>query len=106
VSKDEIRHHGDRRRTDEVRPAGIHLSAGSRRPGIEQADPSPGVSQELRVLGSYDYTWFDFEKAMELIASGRVRTAPLITHRFPLARIQEGILKMGSREAIKVILTP
>jgi 2-desacetyl-2-hydroxyethyl bacteriochlorophyllide A dehydrogenase len=69
-------------------------------------EPNTIVFKELKVLGSFDYRWIDFENALQLIAGGRLRTEPLITHRLPLARIQEGIELMQSRRAIKVMLTP
>jgi 2-desacetyl-2-hydroxyethyl bacteriochlorophyllide A dehydrogenase len=74
----------------------------------ERTDIEPNliVFKELRVLGSFDYRWSDFENALQLIAAGRVRTQPLITHRLPLARIMEGIESMQRRQAIKVLLEP
>jgi 2-desacetyl-2-hydroxyethyl bacteriochlorophyllide A dehydrogenase len=69
-------------------------------------EPNTVVFKELKVLGSFDYRWIDFDNALQLIASGRVRTEPLITHRLPLSRIMEGIGLMQSRQAIKVLLEP
>lgn len=69
-------------------------------------EPNTIVFKELKVLGSFDYTWLDFEEALHLIADGRVRTDPLITHRLPLERIDEGIALMQSRQALKVMLRP
>jgi len=69
-------------------------------------EPNTIVFKELKVFGSFDYRWIDFENALHLIAGGRVATGPLITHKLPLSRIQEGIALMQSREAIKVLLEP
>ena len=69
-------------------------------------EPNTIVFKELKVFGSFDYRWIDFENALHLIADGRVATGPLITHKLPLSRIQEGIALMQSREAIKVLLEP
>ena len=71
-----------------------------------EIEPNSVVFKELRILGSFDYRWIDFENALQLIAGGRVRTEPLITHRLPLTRIQEGIALLQSRQAIKVLLEP
>ncbi|OHD19896.1 MAG: hypothetical protein A2064_05260 [Spirochaetes bacterium GWB1_66_5] len=71
-----------------------------------EIEPNSVVFKELRILGSFDYRWIDFENALRLIAGGRIRTEPLITHRLPLSRIQEGIALMQSRQAIKVLLEP
>ena len=64
------------------------------------------VSKELKVCGSYDYQWIDFEEAIDLIAAGRIKTKPLITHKIPLRDIQKGIRLMEKRKAIKVLLEP
>ena len=48
----------------------------------------------------------DFEDAIDLIASGRVKTKPLITHKFSLKNIQKGIGVMEERKAIKVMIEP
>jgi len=69
-------------------------------------EPNTIVFKELKLFGSFDYRWIDFENALHLIAGGRVATGPLITHKLPLLRIQEGIALMQSREAIKVLLEP
>jgi len=69
-------------------------------------EPNLLVFKELKVLGSFDYKWLDFQNALELVGAGRVQTQPLITHRLPLARIQEGIALLQSRQAIKVLLEP
>ncbi len=46
----------------------------------------------------------EFETALELLAAGRVRTKPLITHRFPLAAIPEAFGAHQDPGAIKVTL--
>jgi L-iditol 2-dehydrogenase len=71
-----------------------------------EIEPNMVVFKELKVLGSFDYRWIDFENALQLIAGGRIATGPLITHRLPLSRIMEGIKLMQSRQAIKVLLEP
>lgn len=46
----------------------------------------------------------DFPAAIELVASGRVRLEPLVTHTFPLDQARRAIETTGSRDALKVIL--
>lgn len=43
------------------------------------------VNGDLAVLGSFGYTSAAFGEVAALLASGKIRLAPLITHRFPLA---------------------
>ncbi len=35
-------------------------------------EPNTIVFKELKVLGSFDYRWIDFENALQLIAGGRI----------------------------------
>lgn len=62
------------------------------------------VRREVTLLGSMIYQ-DEFPEALRLLESGAVRGAPLITHRFPLAAIQEAFAAHQTPEAIKVILT-
>jgi L-iditol 2-dehydrogenase len=44
--------------------------------------------------------------ALDLLASGRVKAKPLISHRLPLERIEEGFEVAESRAGMKVIVEP
>jgi len=46
------------------------------------------------------------ERALELVADGRLRLAPLVTHTLPFTRYAEGIELLRRKEAIKVLFTP
>lgn len=47
-----------------------------------------------------------FPTSLELLASGKVRAKPLITHRFPLDRVQEAFeTQVTDPDAIKVMIT-
>ena len=69
-------------------------------------DPAQIIRKELHISGSFCYNWDDFEASLDLIARGLVRTAPLITHRLPLARIGDALSLIQKREAVKVMLEP
>ena len=62
------------------------------------------VQRELRILGSMIYQQ-EFPEAVRLLAGGTVRGDALITHRFPLDRIQDAFAAHRSPEAIKVTVT-
>jgi L-iditol 2-dehydrogenase len=47
-----------------------------------------------------------FGRAVALLAQGRIRTAPLISHRFDLAAVAEGIATMKAGRAIKALVLP
>lgn len=59
------------------------------------------VRRELRIIGSMIYQQ-EFPEAIRLLSSGAVTVDRLVTHRFPLDRIQEAFIAHRSPEAIKV----
>ena len=40
----------------------------------------------------------DCEEVLQLIAQGKIDTAPLITHRFPVSQIEEGDRRFENKE--------
>jgi L-iditol 2-dehydrogenase len=56
----------------------------------------------IGVLGSVGY-WPD---AIELIASGRVRTDPLVTRTYPLERTREALEQLVHPGSLKVLVCP
>ena len=62
------------------------------------------VRREISLLGSMIYQ-DEFPDAMALLASGQVRGRPLLTHRFPLDRIDDAFAAHSRADAIKVALT-
>ena len=64
------------------------------------------VNRELQINAILAYVW-DFQTALDLVAAGRIRLKPLISHTFPLSRIQEAFeLLLDKREkAVKVLIT-
>lgn len=62
------------------------------------------VQKEISFYGSYAYT-NEFEEAIDLVSSGKVRLDPLITHEYPLDDIQEAFEKtLDASESVKVIV--
>ena len=45
-------------------------------------------------------------RAVELLNSGRVKSAPLITHRYGLDKVEAAIKMQMSGESIKVLVKP
>ena len=63
--------------------------------------------REITVTSSYGAAGDDLAEALELISSGKLDMNPLITHRLPLQKIQEGFrLVAEAKESLKVILEP
>ena len=68
--------------------------------------------KEVRLVGSNCYAWSgglrDFAVAIELLRANLARLTPLVTHRFPLERVNEAFATAADKStgAIKVQLTP
>jgi len=60
---------------------------------------------ELTVLGTLCYCW-DFPVALKLMSRGKIKVAPIISHRLPLTRVEEGVnmLRQGGAGVWKIIV--
>jgi len=60
---------------------------------------------EITVTSSYGAAPCDLKESLEVISSGKINVKPLITHKFPLEKIQEGFkLVSEAGESLKVVL--
>ena len=72
-----------------------------------EIDPTLMVQKELTVRGSAIYTPAEFHEAIELLASGRARSQPLITQRHDLEELGEAFeVQLDKDAAIKVMVSP
>jgi 2-desacetyl-2-hydroxyethyl bacteriochlorophyllide A dehydrogenase len=70
-------------------------------------NPTVLVQKEIRMQGSIAYTGEDFAHAVELITSGKVQAAPLITQRHPLDEIAQAFeVQLDKDRSLKVLVTP
>jgi len=61
---------------------------------------------EIAVVPSYSASHVETRMALEMISSGKIKAKELITHRFPLAQVQEAFKTASqSRECLKVVIT-
>ena len=84
---------------------GVHYFAG----GGGDALPIPLdtlYKRELTVTATYSSSPADLAAAFALIAGGEVSTEPLVSHRLPLDRVDEGVALMRRQAAMKVFVTP
>lgn len=62
---------------------------------------------EITVTSSYGAAARDLKESLGAIASSKIDIKPVITHRLPLKKIQEGFkLVSEAKESLKVVLTP
>jgi L-iditol 2-dehydrogenase len=64
------------------------------------------VEGEIDVKGSWGTVWASWQRAINLLSSGLIQVAPLITAKLPLERWREGFGMMEERKALKVLLDP
>ena len=61
---------------------------------------------ELRIVGASDSRPDHVRQAVQMLARGEVDADAVITHRVPLARIDEAFELMKSKKSLKVIVRP
>jgi L-iditol 2-dehydrogenase len=64
------------------------------------------VYKELTATGSNASTPPSWLRAIELMRTGKVHTAPLITHSFPVTEWEKGFATFEDRAGVKTIFTP
>ncbi len=105
----------DARKTDPV----AALPAANGGAGLDAVVDTVGTGESLRqghapgserVLRTSSNSLFrDYQTALDLTASGRVKTAAMVTHRFPLDRVNEAFDVLFDKErtgAVKAIILP
>jgi L-iditol 2-dehydrogenase len=80
-------------------------------PFHEEPVPIPAhrfFADEIRVVGTYSSTPYDYLPALELLKNGVIDVEAMVTHRFPLARLHKAIKCAHNprEEVLKVIITP
>jgi len=61
---------------------------------------------EITIVPSYSTSHVETRMALELIKAGRIKAKELITHMFPLAKIQDAFkTAVGDKKCLKVVVT-
>lgn len=84
----------------------INLFADAGNAGRMVIDLSAFYTQELSLTATYSATPVELAEAIQLLASGQIRTDPLISHRFDLSRFDEGARLQRGGQATKVLFYP
>jgi L-iditol 2-dehydrogenase len=84
----------------------INLFAGLAGKGWAEVEANLIHYKELQVTGSANSRRCDYQVALRLIESGRVKVEPMVTDRFPLRTIHEALAKTASGEGLKVAVLP
>ncbi|MBI4540297.1 MAG: zinc-binding dehydrogenase [Gemmatimonadetes bacterium] len=62
--------------------------------------------REIEIVGSLGCRPVDYPRVIDLVRRGRVRLGELITHRFPLERINDAFDALRAGEPIRAVVTP
>ena len=84
----------------------VCLFAGFKGDGTAEISANEIHYKQVRLSGTSNTRRADVETALQLIATDRVETAALITHRFGIAEVEDAIEAMSADGALKVALTP
>jgi L-iditol 2-dehydrogenase len=92
---------------DLLRPGGtLVLFAHARIEELAGFDLNSLFKSEKRIIATYSGALREQIMTWELIASGRLDASPIVTHRMPLARLDEAVTLVRVRLALKVLLEP
>jgi len=65
-----------------------------------------GIKKAVELKFSYSSSWTSWERALSIMATGKVNLDLLITHTFPLKEWEQAFELLKRMEAIKVLLIP
>ncbi len=88
-------------------PGGICLMGGSGFGGQSVSfQPWNFVRDEKQLRGLQGFGWEDYLLLLDLYEKGKVKIQPLISHTFPLDRINEACELAEKKKALKIVLHP
>ena len=64
------------------------------------------VNKEISIIGSFGHSWVDWERALALMANGKILTKPLLTHEFPLSNWEQAFKVAENGTGVKVLIHP
>jgi 6-hydroxycyclohex-1-ene-1-carbonyl-CoA dehydrogenase len=62
--------------------------------------------REMEVVGSLGCRLVDYPRIMQLCSEGKLKVRPLVTHRFPLAEIEQAFQVMKDGKSLRSIVIP
>jgi len=90
-----------------VRPGGLVQLFGGCPPGTTvPLDTHRLHYSEITVKSAYHHRPATFQRALDLLASGRLHPRVLLSAERPLAQLEEALRSMRRREALKVVIRP
>ena len=62
--------------------------------------------KELQVSGFISQNWTTWERALNLLGQGKIKTRPLVSDILPISDWKNGFEKFEKKEGVKIILLP
>jgi L-iditol 2-dehydrogenase len=84
----------------------VSIFAGMKDKGLAEVSANLIHYKQAVLSGTSNCRRADYETALHLIASGKIDTASMVTHRFPLSEVHHAIDTVVSRDAIKTAVVP
>ncbi len=84
----------------------INIFAGLAAKGWAEIEANLIHYKELYVTGSANSRRADYQIALQLIETGRIKVEPMVTDRFPLQSARKALDKVASGEGIKIAVLP
>jgi L-iditol 2-dehydrogenase len=84
----------------------VNLFAGFKGKGLAEVESNLLHYKQVRLTGTSNARRADYETALRLIETGKVDTASMVTHRFPLRSVTKAIETVTTGHAIKVAVLP
>lgn len=84
----------------------VNLFAGFKGKGLAEVESNLLHYKQVRLTGTSNARRADYETALRMIETGKVDTASMVTHRFPLRSVTEAIETVTTGQAIKVAVLP
>jgi L-iditol 2-dehydrogenase/threonine 3-dehydrogenase len=88
-----------------VRPGGRVVLIGIHADTVE-FNPTPMIRSGKSIISAYGSTPDQWRRVLRMLSSGVIDVEPVITHRLPLDRAEEGFSLALSGNAAKVLLLP
>lgn len=89
-----------------VRPAGTVVCAGAHHSRAMPFDLEDAFARELSLRFVVGNPLAYGKQLLQLIEQGSLKPAKIITHRLPLAQVEQAYRLFAAQEALKVVLTP
>ena len=84
----------------------VNIFAGMAGTGRAEISANLVHYRQLTLTGTSDIRRTDYAKALELVESGRIDSAAMVSHRFPLTDVDAALRAATDGSAIKVSVVP